>query len=650
MRILIIQPWISYRGAETVSVQEAYFLQRNGVSTSIAALFIDWKRLPQHGESVSYILPHHGISNLLQKYRLLLLIFGPIVLFLLVIKKRDEFDLLNPHNLPSLWVAAICKILFGKKYIWTVHNVPEKISWKDKKSVFEYIVWLIGSSRFDIWAGKQSDAIIAVSTPVARMVKYRYNKDAKVIYSGIRKVSEDITQLPKEIIRLRKISKFLILQVAALHSQKRQIESLLALKEIHKKEKSAALVFVGEGPDRKILEQKVIELNLTEFVYFAGFIPQESMGAYYKMCDLHLLPSVGESFAASPLEALSFGKLSILTNESGVVEVIKTYSLKCRPYAESIYKQLYFFLQHRKELKKKGRKGAIYIKKLLNWNKFAKDYIKIAQLLLPSAVSPDVYNEAYYTAHYENEHKALKIERETRLKRSLELSKIKPGIKILDLGCGVGELCVQAANSGADVYGIDYSSEGISLANKRKKKFSIQLKKRLHYSVMDAAHLKFPDNFFDRIICIDVFEHIHREPLKKVIQEMTRVIKPNGRIVVETAPNKFFLGPVSYLAKKFLGWEKFESDEYHINIYDYFRLKQTLGKIPGKVNVTVLNDSHQFFSSRLHGVKGMPSWIKGIARIADFLNENAIMEAIILNTPLKIFLAHDLWGTVDVKK
>ena len=650
MKILIIQPWISYRGAETVSVQQAYYLKKHGHQTAIAALFVEWDKLPAHGRDIDYILPIDFISKIFRKSRFMLFFFGPVVLFILVFKNVSAFQVINPHNLPGIWIAAIIRKAFNKKVIWTAHSIPERITWREKKSYFEYFVWFVSVSRFDIWAVRQADQIIAVSLYIAKKIKKRYRKTPLILHSGLTDLRNEIKELPQSIKRFRNESKLLLLHVGALRKTKGQRISIRALKLLKDYEPTASLVLAGEGDDKKYLMELVKEFDLESSVYFAGHVSQERIAMLYKSCDLNIIPSVNESFASTPLEALTFNKISVITNSSGVLDVIRKYAITCTTSPQSVRDAVVKYSSNKKKYIALAKEGNKFIHDLLNWDNYEKKFIEIIQSLNPVEVSPDVYSATYYQTHYEIEHKSLKKERINRKKRAHDLLRIRPGMKVLDIGCGTGELCIELAKAGCDVYGIDYSNQGIQIAKKNKMQLPTNLKARVNFSVMDAENMQFPDNFFDRIICIDVVEHIYEEPLQRVIQEMIRVIKPKGRIVLETAPNKFFLGPVSYLAKKILGWKSFESDEYHINVYDYFRLKKTLSQIPGKVHVTVLNDSHQFLSSRLAGVKNMPSWIKYVSRIADFLHENPIIEPIVLHSPLKIFLAHDLWAVVDVAK
>ena len=104
--------------------------------------------------------------------------------------------------------------------------------------------------------------------------------------------------------------------------------------------------------------------------------------------------------------------------------------------------------------------------------------------------------------------------------------------KILDIGCGNGrDLCL-IARTGAVCVGIDSSSKMINEAEKELKDQSIN---RVTLKVGDVTSLEFPDEFFDKILCSEVIEHIPN--YQKAISEMYRVLKLSGCLIIST-PNR----------------------------------------------------------------------------------------------------------------
>jgi len=121
-----------------------------------------------------------------------------------------------------------------------------------------------------------------------------------------------------------------------------------------------------------------------------------------------------------------------------------------------------------------------------------------------------------------------------RLNYAWDLSKVKKGDKVLDFGCGRGEILLKAAKSGAQVFGVDYSLAAILLAKetlaKNKTKGEVLLLKEIK--------LPFKNDFFDVIFLLDVVEHLNFFQVKEVLTEIKRVLKKKGRLIIHTSPNK----------------------------------------------------------------------------------------------------------------
>jgi SAM-dependent methyltransferase len=160
------------------------------------------------------------------------------------------------------------------------------------------------------------------------------------------------------------------------------------------------------------------------------------------------------------------------------------------------------------------------------------------------AVPSRVYDETYYLtdcADYDlyKSHGGLRVSE--RLAGVLTLADLKEGHVVLDIGCGRGELLVQAALRGARAIGIDYSEDAVRLCRENQRRAAPSLKVPYRVERMDAKNLAFADGSFDVVFMTDVVEHLHDWELDQVFAEVARVLRPAGQLILHTAPNRWYL-------------------------------------------------------------------------------------------------------------
>lgn len=104
---------------------------------------------------------------------------------------------------------------------------------------------------------------------------------------------------------------------------------------------------------------------------------------------------------------------------------------------------------------------------------------------------------------------------------------------VLDVGCGDGGDCEILLENAKEVVGIDIESHPIWSKTKNDN---------LHFGIVDACSLPFPDDAFDVVFEKDVLHHI--EDHKRALGEMKRVAKKYGQTVIIEA-NRY--NPILYL-------------------------------------------------------------------------------------------------------
>ena len=129
-----------------------------------------------------------------------------------------------------------------------------------------------------------------------------------------------------------------------------------------------------------------------------------------------------------------------------------------------------------------------------------------------------------------------------------------PSGRILDVGCGNGNLFNLLSKGKYELYGVDFSENMIFEAKRN-------CKAKASFSVADAENLPFGDDSFDIIVCNASFHHyIHPDV---VLGEMHRVLKSGGRVLIG---DPYMPGVVRPLLNVFLRFS--DSGDYHIYGFD----------------------------------------------------------------------------------
>lgn len=109
----------------------------------------------------------------------------------------------------------------------------------------------------------------------------------------------------------------------------------------------------------------------------------------------------------------------------------------------------------------------------------------------------------------------------------VEMAGIKPGDKVLDVGCGTGSLTLTAkryAGASGSVYGIDASPEMIDVARKKAKRSGSEAV----FEVGLIEKIAYPDATFDVVISRLVIHHLPNDLKRQGFEEIYRVLKPGG--------------------------------------------------------------------------------------------------------------------------
>jgi ubiquinone/menaquinone biosynthesis C-methylase UbiE len=113
------------------------------------------------------------------------------------------------------------------------------------------------------------------------------------------------------------------------------------------------------------------------------------------------------------------------------------------------------------------------------------------------------------------------------------LAGVKPSHRVLDLACGPGFVALEFAKHARGVAGVDLTAEMLKKARALARRENF---KNVTFRRADVKRLPFPDGSFDLVVTRASFHHFP-EP-GRVLTEMVRVLKPNGRILISDNTSK----------------------------------------------------------------------------------------------------------------
>ena len=147
---------------------------------------------------------------------------------------------------------------------------------------------------------------------------------------------------------------------------------------------------------------------------------------------------------------------------------------------------------------------------------------------------PESYDERYYLescggAEFFRLYGAAVLK--PQLAAAFKSAALRPGMRVLDLGCGRGEILFHARKARAYAVGTDFSLEALKIAREVSESPVL---------LCDAQALPFQEAVFDRVFFLGVMDHLEEDLLERVFAEIGRVLKPGGFALAHTCTNRLY--------------------------------------------------------------------------------------------------------------
>ena len=175
-----------------------------------------------------------------------------------------------------------------------------------------------------------ADRIIAVSETTKRIVHEKYHiplNKIEVVYNALdenySKGEYTFDDSMYDFIKELKNDGYTIVSTVGRFTIQKGLKNLMQAAALAvEKNPKIMFIFAGDGEQRNELIKLSAELGIASNVLFTGFIRGKKLRDIYAMSDVFVMSSISEPFGLTALEAAHHGDALILTNQSGVSEVI----------------------------------------------------------------------------------------------------------------------------------------------------------------------------------------------------------------------------------------------------------------------------------------------------------------------------------------
>ena len=137
----------------------------------------------------------------------------------------------------------------------------------------------------------------------------------------------------------------------------------------------------------------------------------------------------------------------------------------------------------------------------------------------------------YSSAWFETPDQTMESAQHAKVRRALRMTDVKPGDRVLEIGCGWGALAEKATSEfDAHITGVTLSTEQLAFANARMQR--IGREDRADLRLQDYRDID--DAPFDAICSIEMVEAVGREYWPTYFQTVSRLLKPGGKACVQS--------------------------------------------------------------------------------------------------------------------
>jgi glycosyltransferase involved in cell wall biosynthesis len=227
------------------------------------------------------------------------------------IANEFDFDVIHAHDWMTYLAGIAAKKVSGKPLVVHVHATEFDRSGESVDPSVHAI---------EQQGMTEADCVVTVSNWTKKITVAKYHipeEKVKVVHNGIvaKPQAERIFSPPP-------VGSHIVTFLGRVTHQKGPLFFVEAARQVLHEIPDAHFVVAGSGDLLPMMIERIAQLRMSSHFHFTGFLKGKDIDRVWSMSNVYVMPSVSEPFGIAPLEAIQAGVPVIISNQSGVAEVM----------------------------------------------------------------------------------------------------------------------------------------------------------------------------------------------------------------------------------------------------------------------------------------------------------------------------------------
>jgi glycogen synthase len=227
------------------------------------------------------------------------------------IASKFDFDVIHAHDWMTYLAGIAAKKISGKPLVVHVHATEYDRSGEHVDPQVRAI---------EQQGMAEADCVVTVSNWTKKITVTKYNieeEKVQVVHNGI------IPKIPTaKLFSPPPLGSHIVTFLGRITHQKGPLYFVEAARKVLDQIPDAHFVVAGSGDLLPLMIERIAQLRMSSHFHFTGFLRGKDIDKVWSMSNVYVMPSVSEPFGIAPLEAIQAGVPVIISNQSGVAEVM----------------------------------------------------------------------------------------------------------------------------------------------------------------------------------------------------------------------------------------------------------------------------------------------------------------------------------------